>query len=64
MFALNCSFFFFFCLFRANQWYTEDSSLVGGGIRAVAAGLRRSHSNARSEPHLRPTLQLSATLDP
>ena len=55
--------FFVFCLFRA--------ALVGYGgsqtrdpIGAVAAGPRHSHSHARSEPHLRPTPQLSATLDP
>ena len=27
-------------------------------------GLRQSHSNTRSEPQLRPTPQLTATLDP
>ena len=35
-----------------------------GLIGAVAAGLRHSHSNARYEPHLWPTPQLTATLDP
>ena len=35
-----------------------------GLIRAVAAGLRHSHSNAGSEPYLEPTPQLTATLDP
>ena len=34
-----------------------------GGIRAAAAGLGNSHSNARSQPHLRPTPQLAAMLD-
>ena len=33
-------------------------------IRAVAASLCQSHSNARSEPRLRPTPQLTAMLDP
>ena len=33
-------------------------------IRAVAAGLYHSHSNAGSELCLRPTLQLMATPDP
>ena len=35
-----------------------------GPIRAVAAGLHQSHSNAGSEPHLRPTPQLTAKPDP
>ena len=35
-----------------------------GLIRVVAAGLCHSHSNARSEQRLRPTPQLTATLDP
>ena len=33
-------------------------------IRAVATGLHHSHSNAKSEPHLRPIPQLMAMLDP
>ena len=32
-------------------------------IGAASAGQYHSHSNARSEPCLRPTLQLTATLD-
>ena len=39
-------------------------SQARGLIGAVAAGLRQSHSNARSEPCLRTTPQLAATLDP
>ena len=35
-----------------------------GGIRAVAASLLHSHSNLRSELHLRPTPQLTVTPDP
>ena len=35
-----------------------------GLIEATAAGLHHSHSNTRSEPHLPPTPQLMATLDP
>ena len=31
---------------------------------AVAASLHQSHSNTRSELHVRPTPQLTATLDP
>ena len=40
------------------------SSQARGHIGAVAAGLYYSHGNARSEPHLRCTLQLMATPDP
>ena len=32
-------------------------------IRAVATGLRQSHSNSGSEPRLQPTPQLMATPD-
>ena len=39
-------------------------SQARGIVGAVAAGLCHSHSNARSEPHLRPTSQLTATPDP
>ena len=55
--------FFVFLFFRATL--TEyGGSQARGLIRAVAAGLRQSHSNARSELRLRPTPQLMATLDP
>ena len=40
------------------------SSQARGPIRAVAAGLCHSHSNARSESRLQPTPQLMATPDP
>ena len=40
------------------------ASQATGQIEAVAAGLRQSHSNTRSETRLRPTPQLTATLDP
>ena len=39
-------------------------SQAKGLIGAVAAGLRQSHSNAGSDPCLRPTPQLTAMLDP
>ena len=39
-------------------------SQATGVIGAVAAGLYHSHSNVRSEPHLCPTPQLMAMLDP
>ena len=37
---------------------------LGVEFGAVAAGLRQSHSNSGSELRLRPTPQLTATLDP
>ena len=40
------------------------SSQARGQIRATAARLCHSHSNAESEPHLQATPQLMATLDP
>jgi len=39
-------------------------SQARGPIRVVATGLRQSHSNAGSEPRLRPTPQLTAMSDP
>ena len=54
--------FFFFLLFRAILAY--GGSQARGQNRATAAGLYHSHSNTRSEPHLRPTAQLMATPDP
>ena len=57
---------FFFCLFypfrAAPTAYggSQARSLIG----AVAAGLCHSHSNIRSEPHVRPTPQLMAMPDP
>ena len=35
-----------------------------GAESELAVGLRHSHSNARSELHLQPTLQLTAMPDP
>ena len=53
----------FFLLFRATP--TEHgNSQARGLIGAAAAGLRHSHSNARPEPCLRPTPQLTAISDP
>ena len=34
------------------------SSQAKGQIRAAGAGLRHSHGNTGSEPHMQPTLQL------
>ena len=56
-------FFFVFSLFRAIPTAyggSQARSLIG----AVAAGLYHSHSQARSEPRLQPTPQLTATPDP
>ena len=52
-------FFLFFVFFRAAPT-AHGGSQARGLIRATAAGL----SNARSEPRLRPTPELTATLDP
>jgi len=72
------SFFFFFSLsfvvvvvivvvvVVAISWAAPAAyggSQARGGIGAVATGLRQSHSNSGSEPHLQPTPQLMATPD-
>ena len=57
------TFFFFFFLFRAAV-AAYGSSQARGQIATVATGLHHSYSHARSEPHLRPTPQLTATPDP
>ena len=54
---------FVFCLLRAAPTAYGDSQ-AGGLIRAVTAGLHHSRRNSGSEPHLQPTPQLTATLDP
>ena len=56
------SFLFLFGLFRAAPAACGHSQ-AWGQIGAAAAGLHHSHSNARSEPHLRPSPQLMATPD-
>ena len=60
------TFFFFFGLFAFSSAAPEahGGSQARGLIRAVAAGLRQSHSNAGSEPRLPPTPQLTATPEP
>ena len=58
--------FFFFCLF-AFSWAVPmayGGSQARGLIRAVAASLHQSHSNAGSESCLQPTPQLTAMPDP
>ena len=57
------AFFFFFVLFRTTP-VANGSSQARGQIRAVAASLHHSHSNAGSEPHLQPIRQLTAMSDP
>ena len=59
-------FFFFFGLFLSFRAAPAayGCSQARGRIRAVAAGLCQSYSNAGSEPCLRPTPQLTATPDP
>ena len=59
-------FFFFFVSFAFSRAApaAHGGSQAGGPIEAVAAGLSQSHSNAGSEPRLRPTPQLTATPDP
>ena len=57
--------FLFFCLF-AISWAAPaayEGSQARSQIGAVAASLRQSHSNAGSEPRLRPTPQLTVTSD-
>ena len=56
-------FIFFFGLFRATPM-AYGGSQARGQIGPVATSLRRSNSNAGSEPRLQPTPQLTATPDP
>ena len=50
---------------KVSKYLTSpEGSQARGPIGAAAAGLHHSHSNTRSKPHLRPTPQLTATLDP
>ena len=61
---LSSNVFFFFLPFLGPLPAAYGSSQARGLIGAVAASLRHSHSNARSEPCLRPTPQLMAMPDP
>ena len=58
-----CLYCFVFCIFRAAPT-AYGASQARGHIRAEAANLHHSHSNAGSKPCLRPTPQLTATTDP
>ena len=54
-----------FCF--AVSWATPvvyGGSQAKGQIGAAATSLRQSHSNKGFQPHLQPTPQLMATLDP
>ena len=62
-FTIRVLFFWSFELLGPHPQHTEVPRL-GALIGEVAAGLRQSHSNTRSEPCLRPTPQLTATPDP
>ena len=52
-----------FCLFMAAPM-AYGGSQARSRIRAVATGLRHSHSNVRLEPHLQPTPQLTVMPGP
>ena len=62
-FLLLLLFFVFFAFSRAAP-AAYGGSQASGLNGAVAASLRHSHSNAGSEPHLRPIPQLTAMPDP
>ena len=55
-------FILFFLFIDAPAAY--ESSRARGRMGAAAASLHHCHSNPRSKPHLRSTLQLVAMLDP
>ena len=56
--------FFLLCVFLGLAVAAYGDFQAKGWIRAVAAGLQHSHSNPGSEPHLRPTPQLTAKPEP
>ena len=57
-------FFLVFLFFSRALPAAYGGSQARGLMGAVAASLHHSHSNARSEPRLQPTPQLTAMLDP
>ena len=61
IFVCICVFVFVFLGLHPQHM---EGSKTRSQIRATAASLHHSHSNARSEPSLRPTPQLMATMDP
>ena len=56
--VFSVSFYFVFCFLGPHLQHVEAP------LAATAAGLCHSHSNAGSEPHLRPISQLTAMPDP
>ena len=58
----NSIFILFYFIFRATPMVYEGFQAMGL-IGATVAGLRHSHSNARSKMHLQPIPLLTATLD-
>ena len=60
----HCWVFFFFLVFSRATLVAHGGPQARGLIGAVVAGLHQSHSNAGSEPRLRPTPQLMTTPDP
>ena len=57
-------FYFWLFIFSMAAPVAYGGSQARGLIGTVAPGLHQSHSNSGSELHLRPTPQLTATLDP
>ena len=64
IFQKNFFFFFWSVVFSRATPAAYGSSQARGWIGVVATSLHHSHSNEGSEPHLWPTPQLTATLDP
>ena len=58
-YCMLCKFFFSF--FLGPHLQHMEVPRLGVESELVAAGRHHSHSNARSEPHLQPTPQLTAT---
>ena len=67
---LSITFFFSFLFFFSSFVFFRAVSVAYGGSQArglfgaTAVGLHHSHINARSEPHLQPTPQLTAAPGP
>ena len=60
----DCKKIFFFLYFSRAAPAAYGGSQARGLIGAVAAGLRHSHNNMGSKPHLQSTPQVTAALDP
>ena len=65
----SCHAFFFFFFFVFLSIFRAAPAACGGSqarglMGAVASSVRQSCSNSKSKPHLRPTPQLTAVLDP